>query len=165
MTEQEFGNIAREHNGRLKALARRFSRAADTAIDEEDIVQEALLAFWNLSEKGYPVRNAEALLVKITKNICVSHYRKRHLETESIAGDVFPGGISATGEVEREDAARLRKELYGCLTPSEREYMRMKEAGNCTLDEMSASTGKDKSVIKSLLSKARRKMKEILKER
>lgn len=32
MTEQEFGNIAREHNGRLKALARRFIRAADMAI-------------------------------------------------------------------------------------------------------------------------------------
>lgn len=165
MTEQEFGNIAREHNGRLKALARRFSRATDMAIDEEDIVQEALLAFWNLSEKGYPVRNTEALLVKITKNICVSHYRKRHLDTEPIAGDVFPGGTSAAVEVEREDASRLRKEFYGSLTPSEREYMRMKEAGNYTLDEMSASTGKDKSVIKSLLSKARRKMKEILKER
>ena len=148
----------------MKALARRFSRATDMAIDEEDIVQEALLAFWNLSEKGYLVRNAEALLVKITKNICVSHYRKRHFETEPIAGDVFPGGISATGEVEREDAARLRKELYGSLTPSEREYTRMREAENWTLDEMSANTGKDKSVIKALLSKARRKMKEILKE-
>lgn len=164
MTEQEFGNIAREHNGRLKALARRFSRAADMAIDEEDIVQEALLAFWNLSEKGYPVRNAEALLVKITKNICVSYYRKRHLETEPIAGDVFPGGMSAAGEVERQDAVILRKELYGSLTPSEREYTRMREEGNCSLDEMSASTGKDKSVIKALLSKARRKMKEILKD-
>ena len=164
MTEQEFGNIAREHNGRLKALARRFCRAADIAIDEEDIVQEALLAFWNLSEKGYPVRNVEALLVKITKNICVSHYRKRRLETESIAGDVFPGGTSAAVEVEREDASRLRKELYGCLTPSELEYTRMREAENWTLDEMSANTGKDKSVIKALLSKARRKMKEILKE-
>ena len=148
----------------MKALARCFSRATDMAIDEEDIVQEALLAFWNLSEKGYPVRNAEALLVKITKNICVSHYRKRHLDTEPIAGDVFPGGISATGEVEREDAARLRKELYGCLTPSELEYTRMREAENWTLDEMSANTGKDKSVIKALLAKARRKMKEILKE-
>ena len=42
--------------------------------------------------------------------------------------------------------------------------MRMKEAENWTLDEMSANTGKDKSVIKALLSKARRKMKEILKE-
>ena len=148
----------------MKALARCFSRATDMAIDEEDIVQEALLAFWNLSEKGDPVRNTEALLVKITKNICVSHYRKRHLDTEPIAGDVFPGGISATGEVEREDAARLRKELYGCLTPSELEYTRMREAENWTLDEMSANTGKDKSVIKALLSKARRKMKEILKE-
>ena len=44
MTEQEFGNIAREHNGRLKALARRFSRAADTAIDEEDIAAYRNLA-------------------------------------------------------------------------------------------------------------------------
>ena len=164
MTEQEFGNIAREYGGRLRALARRFSRATDIAIDEEDIVQEALLAFWSLSEKGYPVRNAEALLVKITKNICVSHYRKRHLETEPIASDIFPGGISATGAVERQDADRLRKELYGSLTPSELEYTRMREESNWTLDEMSANTGKDKSVIKTLLSKARRKMKEILKD-
>ncbi len=164
MTEQEFGHIAQEYGGRLKALARRFSRATDMAIDEEDIVQEALLAFWSLSEKGYPVRNVEALLVKITKNICVSHYRKRHLETESIAGETFPGGLSATSEVDRQDAVRLRKELYGSLTPSELEYTRMREDGNYSLDEMSAKTGKDKSVIKALLSKARRKMKEILKE-
>ena len=163
MTEQEFGNIAREYGGRLRALARRFSRATDIAIDEEDIVQEALLAFWSLSEKGYPVRNPEALLVKITKNICVSHYRKRHLETEPIAGDIFPGGISATGAVERQDAARLRNELYDSLTPSELEYTRMREEKDWTLDEMSANTGKDKSVIKALLSKARRKMNEILK--
>ena len=54
MTEQEFGNIAREHNGRLKALARCFSRAADMAIDEEDIVQEALLAFWKSSGRTRP---------------------------------------------------------------------------------------------------------------
>ena len=40
----------------------------------------------------------------------------------------------------------------------------MREAENWTLDEMSANTGKYKSVIKALLSKARSKMKEILKE-
>lgn len=42
MTEQEFGNIAREHNGRLKALARRFIRAADMAIDGKKCAKEAL---------------------------------------------------------------------------------------------------------------------------
>ena len=164
MTEQEFGHIARDYSGRLKMLARRFCRAADMAIDEDDVVQEALLAFWNLSEKGYPVRNAEALLVKITKNICVSHYRKRHIGTESIVNDAFPGGMSATSEVDRQDAARLRNELFGSLTPSELEYTRMREETGWSLDEMSANTGKDKSVIKALLSKARRKMKEILKD-
>ena len=55
MTEQEFGNIARENRARLEALARRFRRAADQAVNEEDVVQEALLALWNLSEKGYPL--------------------------------------------------------------------------------------------------------------
>ncbi len=92
MTEQEFGNMAIEYGDRLKSLARRFSRAADMAIDEDDLVQEALLAFWKLSEKGYPVRNPEALLVKITKNVCISHYRKHRLETESIVDDLLPGG-------------------------------------------------------------------------
>ncbi len=54
--------------------------------------------------------------------------------------------------------------MYGSLTPSELEYTRMREETGWSLDEMSANTGKDKSVIKSLLSKARRKMKEIIKE-
>ena len=164
MTEQEFRHIAQDCSGRLKALARRFCRAADLAIDEDDVVQEALLAFWNLSGKGYPVRNAEALLVKITKNICISHYRRRHIVTEPIAGDVFPGGVPATERLDIQDAAALRKEMYGSLTPSELEYTRMREETGWSLDEMSANTGKDKSVIKSLLSKARRKMKEIIKE-
>jgi RNA polymerase sigma factor (sigma-70 family) len=162
MTEQEFGHIARENEARLKALARRFSRAADVAIDEEDVIQEALLAFWSLSEKGYPVHNAEALLTKITKNICVSHYRKRHVETQAIVNEDFPGGISANGEVDRQDAERLRNELYGSLTPSEREYTSLREQTGWSLDEMSAATGKDKSTIKALLSKARHKMKQII---
>lgn len=163
MTEQEFGHIAQENSDRLKVLARRFNRATDLAIDEEDVVQEALLALWNLSEKGYPVRSAEALLVKITKNICISHYRRRHIETESIVTDTFSGGISATNEVERQDAMRLREKMYESLTASELEYTRLREEMGWSLDEMSANTGKNKSVIKALLSKARRKMKEILK--
>lgn len=163
MTEQEFGHIARENSARLKALARRFSRAADVAINEDDVVQEALLAFWSLSEKGYPVHNAEALLVKITKNICVSQYRTRHLEMQAIANEDFSGGFPANGEVDRQDAEKLRSELYGSLTPSERKYTSLREETGWSLDEMSAATGKDKSVIKALLSKARHKMKEIIK--
>lgn len=165
MTQQEFGHIARVHSGRLKALARRFCRASDMAVSEDDVVQEALMAFWNLSEKGYPVRNAEAVLVKITKNICISHYRKRHIATEPIVSDSYAGGFSASEGIDSQDAGRLSDELYGVLTPLEREFMRLREETGWTLDEMAARTGKGKNVIKALLSKARRKMREILKER
>lgn len=164
MTQQEFGHIAQEHSGKLKALARRFCRATDMAISEDDMVQEALMAFWNLSEKGYPVHNAEAVLVKITKNICISHYRKRRIETEPIASDAFTGGASASEDIDLQDAGRLRDELYGGLTPSEREFTHLREETGWSLDEMAVRTGKDKNVIKALLSKARRKMGEILKE-
>ncbi len=164
MTQQEFGHIAREHSGKLKALARRFCRASDMAVSEDDVVQEALMAFWNLSERGYPVRNAEAVLVKITKNICISYYRKRHIATEPIVSDSYTGGASASEGIELQDASRLRDELYGVLTPAEREFMHIREETGWSLDEMAARTGKGKNVIKALLSKARRKMKEILKD-
>lgn len=163
MTEQEFGNIASECSGRLKALAQRFSRSTDLAIDADDVVQEALTALWNLSEKGYPVRNAEALLVKITKNICVSHYRQHRIEIKAIADDAFISGCSASDRLEEQDAEKLRKHLYSRLTPSEQVFIRMQEERGCSLDDMSAETGRDKNVIKTLLSKARRKMKEYLK--
>lgn len=164
MTEQEFGNIASGCSGRLRALARRFSRSTDLAMDADDIVQEALTALWNLSEKGYPVRNAEALLVKITKNICVSHYRQHRIDTEAIADDAFISGGSASDRLEEQDAEKLREHLYSRLTPSEQVFTRMREERGSSLDEMAAETGRDKNVIKALLSKARRKMKEYLKD-
>ena len=61
MTKQEFGHISTRIRGKLVALARRFSRAAGTSDDAEDIAQEALVTLWELSEKGYPVRDAEVL--------------------------------------------------------------------------------------------------------
>lgn len=164
MTEKEFVHIAQDCSGALKTLARRFCRATDLAIDEDDVVQEALLAFWNLSEKGYPMRNAEALLVKITKNICISHYRKRHIDASTIESDAIAGGESATEVTDIQDSATLKTVLYESLTPSELKYTKLREESGWTLDEMSANTGKDKTVIKALLSKAKRKMKLILKE-
>lgn len=164
MTEQEFEHIAQTYRGSLKALARRFLRAADTAMDEDDVIQEALVAFWCLSEKGYPVRNVEAMLVKITKNICISNYRRRRAKAESVAADVFPGGYSATESVDRQDAERLRERLYSKLTVSEQAVTSIREETGGSLDDLAAKTGKDKSVVKVLLSKARRKMMAILKE-
>ena len=84
MTKEEFGHISDGMRRDLIALARRFLRATRGPDEAEDIVQEALLALWELSEKGYPIHSEKALAIKITKNICVSRYRKRRIETVSL---------------------------------------------------------------------------------
>ena len=88
MTRQEFNIFSESVRGKLLALAGRAGRAGMAGVEgmEEDIVQEALVTVWKLSEEGYPIRDAEGLAVKITKNLVVAKYRKQKLKLLSLSG-------------------------------------------------------------------------------
>lgn len=164
MTRQEFEHIYSSIRSKLIGLAKRFSKSASIDLDAEDVVQEALIAFWELSEKGYPVRDPEALLVRITKNICVSRLRKQKLQVEPLVGDAVAGGFDASVGVDRMDEEIIRQRLYETLTRTEREYMLMKAAEGLSLDEIVQKTGASRPGIKTALSKAKRKLKEQFKK-
>ena len=164
MTVQEFEEIYTSMRGRLVGIARVFCKSTSLDLDAEDVVQEALTVFWELSERGYPIKNPNALLVKITKNICISRYRKRRVVTEPLEIDNFTGGVSASQGVERMDEQLLKQRLYGCLSNMERDYMIMKTSQGLSLDEIAELTGKPKPGIKTALSKAKRRLKEELKK-
>lgn len=164
MTRQEFEHIYFSIRSKLIGLAKRFSKSASIDLDAEDVVQEALIAFWELSEKGYPVRDPEALLVTITKNICVSRLRKQKLQTEPLVGDAVAGGFDASLDVDRMDEEIIRQRLYETLTRTEREYMLLKAAEGLSLDEIVQKTGASRPGIKTALSKAKRKLKEQFKK-
>ena len=163
MTQQEFEHIYISIRGDLMGLAKKFCRSASIDLDAEDVVQEALIAFWELAERDYPMPNPKALLVLITKNICISRYRKKKLETKPISGDDFLGGESASMTVEMADEQIIKQRLYDTLTRTERLYMLMKTDQGMSLDEMVQETGGTRASIKVALSKARRKMEEQLK--
>ena len=61
-----------------------FRQATGLTDLSEDIVQESLMRLWELVQKGYPVRDFEALAMKITKNLCVDRLRKRRLKPHQI---------------------------------------------------------------------------------
>ena len=164
MTREEFGHISNGMRRELIALAARFLRATGGPDEAEDIVQEALMALWELSEKDYPIRNEKALAIKITKNICVSRYRKRKLETAPLKGDSFPGGPSAEERVEATDNTRVKKMLYDRLSGSQREFMTLRNDEGMSLDEIAKATGRPKSSIKVSISNSRKKMMEQLKK-
>jgi RNA polymerase sigma-70 factor (ECF subfamily) len=165
MDRQEFDIISERMRGKLLAVARAFSRFG--RVDEgeaEDVVQEALTTLWGLTDSGYPVRDAEALAVKITKTTCVEHYRRRRVRPQPLRGDAYEGGAPATAATDLSDFVEMRRWMYEGLTETERTCLNLRNDEGLSLDEIAAVTGKPKTSVKSTISAARRKMLEKLKE-
>ena len=72
MNRKEFEILTKKVRSKLLSVARNIE--LPSGIGADDVVQEALMALWELAEQDYPMRDAEALAVRITKNICISHY-------------------------------------------------------------------------------------------
>ncbi len=165
MTRQEFDIFSERVRAKLLAVARsfgRFGRVDDE--DAEDVVQEALTALWGLSDSGYPVRDAEALAVKITKSTCVAHYRRRKVRQQPLRGDAYEGGAPATAATDLSDFVEIRRRMFAGLTDTERTCLNLRNADGLSLDEIAFITGKPKDSVKTTISSARRKMLEQLKK-
>lgn len=145
----------------------RVAKAFSTALhsdESEDIVQESLLTLWQLLENGYPARDEEALAIKITKNVCVAHYRKAKIRTVPIDGRDYSGGDSATGQSDLEDLKVIKDKLFQTLSQSQRECMQLKSQFGLSLDEIAEMTGRPKASVKTTISQARKTMLEQLKK-
>ena len=161
MEKDRFDILSRKVRGKLLALARSF--ALPSGVEPDDVVQEAMIALWELTEQGYPMKDTEAMAIRLTKNICVEHYRKAHLELQALTHDNYLGGTEATVLTDREDLRRIQESIYGSLTTTQREYLHLRNDEGLSLDEIATRTGKPKTSIKSTLSKARKQMLELIK--
>lgn len=162
MEKEEFEILSIRIRPKLLSVARNF--ALVSGMEADDVVQEALIILWELTQEDYHMRNVEALAIKITKNICVSHYRKVHIETCSLIHDNYMGGTEATILTDREDLRTIRKSIYASLTKSQREYLHLRNDKRMTLEEIAEITGKPKTSIKTTISTARKQMLNLIKK-
>ena len=59
MEKDEFEKLSIKLRPKLLSLARNFALSSE--MEADDVVQEAMMALWELVELDYPVRDAEAL--------------------------------------------------------------------------------------------------------
>lgn len=164
MTQKEFEYKAESIRLRLKKIAFRFFKTAGVE-EDEDTVQEVLLKLWLLISSGYEVRDFEALAVRMTKNMCVSKFRKKDRRAARLAEEEnLEGGLSASKRLEEREARVLSQKLMGSLNPTQRMYIKMRNDGEMSLDEISSLTGKPKTSVKSTISAARKKLLDLLKK-
>ena len=132
--------------------------------ESDDIVQEALMALWEIVRQDCPIRDVEALALRITKNICVSYSRKAHLDTRILTHDNYIGGVEATVLTDAEDLKKMRDAVFGFLTMTQREYLHLRNDEGKTLDEIAQMTGKPKTSIKTTISSARKQILNLIKK-
>ena len=163
MTATEFEHIAQQLRPQMMRVALDFFHNEE---DAEDAVQEVLLKMWQRQWKtdDDPSTNLEqvrALVIKATKNQCVSMARKQrlrqHLALEDGARrEAGPGGAD---EALLTQERRMMIELaISTLTRSEQRIIRLTQDRGLDAEEIALVTGIKLNSVRSMLSMARKKL-------
>ncbi len=164
MTRQEFDTFTVRVRNKLLALAWRYKASGGMDDEPEDIVQETFLTLWRLISEGYPVRDPEAIAVKIAKNLAAANIRRQKADTISVMEIDIEGGASATELIDEQDCQTIRQDLYNSLTPTQVHYLELRNELGLSLDDIAKMTGKPKTSIKTTISNARKQLLEQIKK-
>ena len=127
-------------------------RMTDDPSDAEDAVQEVMLKLWNLRQKLDEYRSIEAVAMTMTHHLCMDLWRAKRPDTLSLDRVQAPTP-SATPE-------RLR-EIIDSLPTLQRTIIRMKDIEEYETEEIAEITGCNAEAIRSNLSRARKKVREV----
>ena len=145
--------------GKLLNYARKLT---DDSSDAEDVVQEVMLKLWNIRQKLEEYNSIEALAVRITHNLCMDMWRSKR--TDQISLDQVPV-VSQTVNPERvlegNDEIRLMREIISSLPTLQQTIIRMKDIEEYETEEIAQITRCSSESIRSNLSRARKKVRDI----
>ena len=159
MELKEFKITVLPLRGKLLNYARKLT---DEPEDAEDAVQEVLLKLWNKRLELEQYRSIEAFAMTLTHNICIDMWRCKRNDTLSL--DIVQAA-SPTGTPERlleiKDEIHLMHEIIDSLPNLQRTIMRMKDIEGYETDEIAEITGCGPEAIRSNLSRARKKVRDV----
>lgn len=145
--------------GKLLNYARRLT---DDTADAEDAVQEVMLKLWNIRQKLNEYHSIEALAMTMTHHICMDAWRCKRPDTLSL-DQVQSASPSLSPErlLEGKDEISLMRSIIGSLPPLQQTIIRMKDVEEYETEEIAEITGCNAEAIRSNLSRARKKVRDI----
>jgi RNA polymerase sigma-70 factor (ECF subfamily) len=155
-----FAALCRRHAAPLHRFA---TRMLGEPADAEDVVQETLLRFWREARKFDPSRaRLTTWLHRCTYNACVDQLRRRGRHTPPDADTEAPSPEELTLA---EDRGRTVQDAIGALPERQRtalllcHYQRLPQAEAAAVMDLSLHA------LESLLARARRRLKQDLRDR
>lgn len=130
--------------------------------DAEDAVQEIMLKLWNMRQKLDEYQSIEALAMTMTHHLCMDIWRAKRPYSLSLEQVQAPSQ-SATPErlLEEKDEFRLMRKIIDSLPTLQRTIIQMKDVQEYETEEIAEITGCSAEAIRSNLSRARKKVRDI----
>lgn len=162
MQASDFKQLFIPCHRKLFSVAYRLMSNAQAA---EDMVQETFLKLWMQRDKMEKVDNPEAYSITVLRRIFYDKMRAGHLqEVDKDVGSLqVSSSQNISKQLEEADEYQRVRQLINHLPEPQARIMLMRDIEDRSFDEISTETGLTEVNIRSILSRARKKIREQIK--
>ena len=162
MQASDFKQLFLPCHRKLFSVAYRLMGNAQAA---EDMVQETFLKLWMQRDKMEKVDNPEAYSITVLRRIFYDKMRAGHLqEVDKDVGSLqVSSSQNISKQLEEADEYQRVRLLINHLPEPQARIMLMRDIEDRSFDEISIETGLTEVNIRSILSRARKKIREQIK--
>ena len=162
MQASDFKQLFLPCHRKLFSVAYRLMSNAQAA---EDMVQETFLKLWMQRDKIEKVDNPEAYSITVLRRIFYDKMRARHLqEVDKDVGSLqVSSSQNISKQLEEADEYQRVRQLIPHLPEPQARIMLMRDIEERSFEEISIETGLTEVNIRSILSRARKKIREQIK--
>jgi RNA polymerase sigma-70 factor (ECF subfamily) len=148
---------------KLQRFAKRLLGSAEEA---EDTVQDVFLRMWNMREKLDAYNSVEALAMRITKNICLDKQKSKRSQLLSLENHSHYTSTAIAASPERKAEMSNTKSIIenaiNQLPETQKMIMQLRDIEEFEFEEIAEIMQVDINYIRVNLSRARKKIREIL---
>lgn len=162
MQASDFKQLFLPCHRKLFSVAYRLMSNAQAA---EDMVQETFLKLWMQRDKMEKIDNPEAYSITVLRRIFYDKMRAGHLqEVDKDVGSLqVSSSLNISKQLEEADEYQRVRLLINHLPEPQARIMLMRDIEDRSFDEISIETGLTEVNIRSILSRARKKIREQIK--
>jgi RNA polymerase sigma-70 factor (ECF subfamily) len=162
MKSSEFKLLVMPYSSRLYRMAFRLMNNREEA---EDIVQEVYVKLWGMRNELKNYNSLEALSVRITRNLCLDHLRRRKVNQDAMKVEEFKKAghsLSPDHQMEQKENIELIHTLIAALPEPQRSLVHLRHLEEKEYDEIAEMVNMNVNAIRVAISRARKQMREML---
>lgn len=162
MDSKEFSQVVMPHSRRMFAVAFRFLQRPEEA---EDLLQDVMMKLWQIRDSLPPDNELLPFLLTVVRNLCLDRLRSRQIKDDTIEDvDIsldYIQPLDIDDKVEEKDRLRHLLGLINQLPPDQQKVLRLRAIDDLSTDEIAKQLNITPENVRQLLSRARKRLREM----